>query len=121
MDEARPISPKLLQENALWMRRLARSLMGDPVRADDIVQQAFTVALERPPRTADSLRGWLQTVVKHLAFRSRREDARRERRERGAARPEATATSPARLAEQLELHRRITGMVLGLGDPIGRP
>ncbi len=117
MAKAQPQFPESLHENALWMRRLARALTGDPVKANDIVQQAFTVALERPPRTTDSLRGWLRTVVKHLAFRSHRDDARREQRERRVARSEAVVTSPAKLAEQLELHRRITDMVLGLGEP----
>lgn len=117
MDGAQPVSHKLLLENAFWMRRLAQGLIRNSVQADDITQQAFAVALEKPPQRTDKLRGWLRTVIKHLVFRNRREEARRKRREYRAARPEAVSAAPARTIEQLELHRLITDLVFGLPDP----
>ena len=55
-----------------WVRALARSLVRDPSRADDLVQQAWLKALERPPAPCGSARGWFATVLRNLAPRDTR-------------------------------------------------
>ena len=59
--------PGELLEHADFLRALARGLLGDAARADDVVQDAYLAALERPPVTLDArgaLRSWLGKVVR---------------------------------------------------------
>ena len=42
-----------------FLRGLARGLLADEHRAEDVVQQACVAALERPPGSVEKLRGWL--------------------------------------------------------------
>jgi RNA polymerase sigma-70 factor (ECF subfamily) len=71
-------------ENASFVRALARSLLFDQHRVDDVIQEAWVRALERRPGGA-SLRGWLATLVWRLARHTRRAEMRRAERERVAA------------------------------------
>lgn len=109
---ASPASPEELFAHAGFLTRLARGLVGDEARAEDIVQDAFVAALERPPR--GSLRGWLTVVVANLARNARRGAAHRTAREQRAARPEAETDGLAR--ERLELQRALFEHVLELAE-----
>ena len=71
-----------------WIRGLARSLVRDPAAADDLVQETWATALRNPPAADRKLRGWLATVPRRLARQGVREESRRRRRERVAAREE---------------------------------
>jgi DNA-directed RNA polymerase specialized sigma24 family protein len=71
-----PLSPDLLLEHAAFLRGLARSLVLDESRADDVVQEAYMAALRRPPPPRVRLRAWLAAVTRNLALRSRRTDRR---------------------------------------------
>ncbi len=117
MNDARYLGPDSLIQNAVWMRRLARSLVGDEAQAEDIVQQAYVAAIERPPRRDVSVRGWLKTVVRNLAYRAHRDERRRSARERAVARQEESWNTPDKLTERVELERQIAGMVLELEEP----
>jgi len=94
-----------------FLRALARRLLrGDP-RADDVVQEAWLLAL-RDGR-GEVRPGYWAGVVRNLARRVRRDDARRARRERVAARPEEIdAAAPG--AE--EARRRLVAEVLALPE-----
>ena len=70
MNDARYLNPDSLIRNAAWMRRLARGLVGDEARAEDVVQQAYDAAIERPPRRGVPIRSWLKVVVRNLAYRA---------------------------------------------------
>lgn len=50
-----------------FVRRLARSLVGDVDLADDLTQSALVAALERQPEPGRGMRAWLAGVVKNLA------------------------------------------------------
>ncbi|MFO0984850.1 MAG: sigma factor [Planctomycetota bacterium] len=67
-------APPALLETLLthtpWLCALARGLLLDPERADDVVQQTWLVALERPPRTAHNLRAWLGAVARNVVRQS---------------------------------------------------
>lgn len=107
---------ELLRHRA-WVRSLARSLVADPSTVDDLEQEAWLAALERPPRHADAATTWLGRVVRSRAtdlFRSR---SRRGRREAAAARREATP-SAAETVARAEAHRRVVEAVMSLDEPL---
>ena len=115
-DESLPSNPEELLAHAGWVRSLARSLVGDPSLADDVVQETWIAALERPPRDRQALSAWLRRVVLNFARKALREGSRRSRRERAAARPECL-DSREDLVTRVELHRQVVDAVLGLRDP----
>ncbi len=104
----------LLQHRA-WVRRLARHLVVDEARADDLEQQTWLAALQKPP-TGDTPKAWLGTVMRNLAGRMRRSEVRVDRRERAAARPERLPPTGDVVAEA-ELHKRVVQAVLDLEPP----
>lgn len=97
------------------LRRLARDLVADDALAEDAVQQAYVVALTRPPRERTSLAGWLRAVVRSCSLDLLRQQARRRRREQRVAAPSPLA--PDEAAAQLELQAAIVAAVRGLGEP----
>src|SRR5262245_4010227 len=101
-----PLGSEELLAHASFLRALARGLCSDDSRADDLVQDTFVAALERPPPEHGALRGWLATVARHLATNRARSDVRRTAREAHAARPEGHDPEHVAL-ERLELTRRL--------------
>ena len=99
-----------------WVRALARSLVRDDSRADDLVQRAYVRAIERPPTSNRSVRGWFATVLRNLARDERRRLRRRDVRESAVARREAMPAT-ADLVARAEAHRRLIEHVLRLGEP----
>lgn len=87
----------LLSEDR-WIRRLAARLVADSSTADDLVQEAYLTALSvtEQPRSA---RAWSSGAVRSLWRDRARSGARRERRERAAARGEALPASAELVAE----------------------
>ncbi len=110
----RPPAPPDLLAHAGFLKALARGLLGDEHRAEDVVQDSFAAALAVGERR--EWRAWLGAVARNLASKVRRGEARREARERRAARPEALP-SAADLAAQLELYRRLVAAVSALDEP----
>jgi RNA polymerase sigma factor (sigma-70 family) len=104
----------LLAERA-WVRSVARVLVRDETAADDLEQETWLAALEKPPTWRTSPRGWLAAVLRRRAARQARTGSRVTRRERAAARPEATA-SAADVVAEAEEHRRVVDAVLHLGE-----
>ena len=116
---ASPIAHDELLQQMGWVQALARSLVRDPNVADDVAQEAFFTALERPPRTAHSgasLRAWLAAVTRTLARQSVRSETRRRGREERAARPEAAPTD-GDVVERGEVQRDLVAAVLELPEP----
>ena len=116
-DNIRPIDAEELLAHAGWMRALARGLVRDDATAEDLVQQAYAVALERPPRDPKALPAWLMRVMRNLAARSFRDESRRERREERVARPEGDDEPLGDLVERAELQRAVMEAVLQLEEP----
>jgi len=71
-----------LARHTASLRALARALVRDESRAEDLVQDTVVVALERPPRSHGTPGAWLATVARRLAIDRLRAD-RRGARERG--------------------------------------
>ncbi len=65
-----------------WVRALARSLVADSSAADDVEQQVWLTAMERPPRHSSNLKAWLSSVVRSVVGRNYRDSERQERRRR---------------------------------------
>src|SRR5262245_4896736 len=87
-----------------WIRRLAGKLVADPAVAEDLVQETWVAALAS--RRAVPGRPWLGRVLRNTWKDLLRSRSRRDRRERAAARDEATAAAGELVAE-LELRERI--------------
>ena len=97
------------------LRRLARSLLYDSHRADDVVQEAWLAALRREREPAE-LGSWLAGTVRRLASNSRRGEARRIEHERRSARKEAQPGADE-LSARLEILRRMLDAVDRLEEP----
>lgn len=110
-----PAADELLR-HAQWMRALARSLVLDDATADDVTQDAWRVALERPPRAMAALRGWLAAVIRSLVAKRARGEARRRLREIAVAPHEAVAATDD-VVDRAEIHRRLVDAVLELDEP----
>lgn len=111
-----PVDIEALLRHREFVRRLARRLVRDDARADDVVQETYVAALKNPPRHAGALRAWLATVVRKLAWTHARSESRRAARERSSA-PPAAAPRPEEVLERAEWHRRLVNHVMQLDEP----
>lgn len=99
-----------------WTRALARRLAGDAQLAEDLVQDLWVAALERPPRTDRPLRGWLAALLRHRTRDHWRARVGRERCERMAAQAEVLPSSDE-LVERASVQRALVEAVLALDEP----
>lgn len=102
-----------------FLRAVARGLVADEQRADDLVQDTWAVALEHPPRHGAAPRAWLARILRRLAIRRGTREIERGPVERAAAlaRPAAESRAPDALLAELELARRVLASVEGLREP----
>lgn len=91
---------ELLSHEA-WLSALVRRLVDESL-AEDVVQNTFLRALQRPPRKREALRAWLARVARNLAL----EHLRSERNE---ALP-ATEDLVQRMALQATLARAVMSL-----------
>ena len=110
-----PNDPEELLAHDPFVRGVARRLLADEHRVDDVVQETWLAALRRGPGPGGSLRAWLATVARHFAIDARRRDAAREARERAAARPE-TAPSMDEIYAREAIRRRLIDAVAALPE-----
>ncbi|HVS09570.1 MAG TPA: sigma-70 family RNA polymerase sigma factor [Planctomycetota bacterium] len=115
-ETALPIRPEDLLRHQEFVGALARRLVRDPHAAQDLAQETWLTALRRPPRSAESLRGWLARVVRSPARGERRAGTRREDRERTVARSELDS-SAEQARERLALQQSVVAAVLELREP----
>jgi RNA polymerase sigma-70 factor (ECF subfamily) len=99
------------------LRRLARGLLKEPADAEDVVQQAWLVALQRRSnQPAGDSQGWLHGVVRKLSLQAMRTTSRRQRHEQAGARSIVPTEEPA-APEKLELLRQLIDAIDHLKDP----
>jgi|GEM_PF-6712023 len=112
---------EILLSHEEFVRALSRRLVIDEHLVDDVVQETWLAALERPPRSAGALRAWLGTVARNFIFSMGRDDRRRVLRERRARKTDG-APSPAEIVERESARRCLVESVLDLDaiyrDPI---
>jgi len=79
-----------LENQRLWrsLHESVRHQVANLHDAEDVVQDSFVQALERPPREERALAAWLRTVARHLSSRRRSSYRARRVREEQAARSE---------------------------------
>ncbi|MHC4470397.1 MAG: RNA polymerase sigma factor, partial [Planctomycetota bacterium] len=111
-----PVPLDHLLAHRAWVRRIARALMRDESRAQDLEQEVWRKAIARPPRDRGGLRGWLGTVLRRAASDQRRSEDRRSRHEKAAASP-GTFPDVADLVAEAESHRRVVTAVMALAEP----
>src|SRR5688572_165154 len=105
-----------LLEQQVFLRRLARSLVTDAHRAEDLAQDATLAALERAPANATSLRAWLARVLRNRAVNVGLAEERRRAREQAAPRP-----APPRSPDELEAHFQVQRRVMEAVDRLDEP
>lgn len=98
-----------------WLLGLARSLVGDPEDAQDLVQDAYVAALERGG-DARKLEPWLAGFVRLSAWRRWRKRRVERDRAQELAR-DATAADAVAPLELAELRQMVGALVLDLPEP----
>ena len=118
MTPPRTVPTRVLLEESVWLRRLARRLLRDDASADDAVQDTLTAALHRERDGRVPGRRWLGSVLRNVVRMGQRSSMRRGDREAHAAIP-ATASVPAadELSARLEVQRRLVEAVSELDEP----
>lgn len=117
MDYPHPeISTESLLRHGPFVTAVVRGLLSDEARVQDILQETWLTALDRPPRAGVSLRRWLARVAGNLARDSHRNTARRLAREREAARLEVVEPVDVTY-ERLAGQREVVDAVLALKEP----
>ena len=96
--------PEELLAQAPWVHKLARRLLRDSHRAEDVAQETLALAVER----RRAARPWLARVVHNLARRVTASEVARARREYRAARREGV-DPVGDVAERIALHERLVG------------
>jgi RNA polymerase sigma-70 factor (ECF subfamily) len=115
-DPAPPVRVEALLAHREWVRRVARALVRDENAADDLEQEVWVEALEKPPRSGRSLGGWFTSALRHNLVDRKRSEAGRRRREEGRALPEAVP-SAAELVAKADAHRRVVVALMDLPEP----
>lgn len=115
MNAPRP-QPEDLLHHATWIRELARKLVRDESRRDDVVQDAWVAALTTPRDRIGDLRAWLGGVISNAVRFERRGEENRAHREHVASKSEATPPVDELIA-QAELQKRLVELVLELDEP----
>lgn len=112
-DPPRPDLEALMAERDS-LRRLARGLVLDEHRAEDVVHDAWVAALEKPPEPRAPLGAWLASVVRNVAANVVRRESQRPAREHDAARPEPIEPEEER---DLELQEEVVARLRRLRQP----
>ncbi|MBI1850741.1 MAG: sigma-70 family RNA polymerase sigma factor [Planctomycetes bacterium] len=110
------MDPEALLAHRDFVRALARRLVADPDRADDLAQETWLAALEHEPATDRSLKPWLTAVARNLARFVSRSERRRTFHERAvpSGRDEPSA---ADIVEREMARRKVVDAVLALDEP----
>jgi RNA polymerase sigma-70 factor (ECF subfamily) len=108
-----------LSAHAAWVRALARSLVCDDASADDLAQDTWLAALRHPAREGTSMRAWLGSVVRRIAWKRQR-DARTAQTRTSAELHTQGAEGPELLErlERLELHEVLAAELRNLREPL---
>src|SRR4051812_17769269 len=113
MENAEPLktaSLEALLAHADWVRSLSRALVRDVDTANDIEQEVWREAVERPPANLAHPRGWLTRVAQNAARMQMRSRNRSRAREIDSARNEAVPSTLDIVAEA-EMSRSLAEIV----------
>jgi len=112
------VKPEELLSHRDFVGSLARNLIHDVHKAEDLAQDTLLAALENPPKaqSKNALRAWFSKVTRNLAFRSHRRECRRMKRERASALPTGYR-STVEVLERENIRRNIVEEVMNLKEP----
>ena len=116
MNAPDPVKLEALLIERAGVRRLVRGLLRDEHDVDDVVQDTWLTAIQRPPDPGRDPRPWLARVARNLAQKRLRSETRRATREHRAARPESMPPSDG-IVERARTHRQVVDAVLALDEP----
>lgn len=111
-----PNDPEALLDEARWLQRMARGLVGDEHTAADLAQEAWLAAQTQPAAIRGERRAWLVGTLQRLVARTFRSRGRRNRREDLAAR-RGQAPSAAELTARAEVHQQLLQHLQALAEP----
>ena len=115
--ESDSVNAEDLMRHGVFLRRLITSIVRDATDADDVLQDTWLVAMERPPLHQSNLGAWLAVVARRLALRRGRTRRRRSDRERAAAQPDLQP-STADVVATVEWHQAVAASVMRLSEPV---
>ncbi|NQU48158.1 MAG: sigma-70 family RNA polymerase sigma factor [Planctomycetes bacterium] len=99
-------TPKLdaLLSHSAWVRQLARAIVKNHDVADEVEQEAWRIALERPPQNTSNLKAWWTRVVHTTVSQRFRTETRHQKRIDRFSQQAATAetSAPADIAARME-------------------
>jgi RNA polymerase sigma-70 factor (ECF subfamily) len=108
---------EVLLENLEWARQLAMGMARDSHLADDLVQEAFRIGLEKPPQKASKARAWLAQVMRNNLRLYYRGGGRRRGREQKVAVDDYVDSHPLAPMEREESMQAVSRTLLGLPEP----
>lgn len=108
---------EVLLENLEWARQLAMGMARDSHLADDLVQEAFRIGLEKPPQKASKARAWLAQVMRNNLRLHYRGGGRRRGREQKVAVADSVESHPLAPMEREESIEAVSRTMLGLPEP----
>jgi RNA polymerase sigma factor (sigma-70 family) len=119
-----PNSPpdlEALLAHSSWVRKLAQAMASGKEFADDTEQEAWRIAMERPPTHGSNLKAWWKSVVRSAAYQRGRSEGRHQRRVDRVAqtRPSRGVEEPYQVAERLETIQNLARLVQELEEPYG--
>ena len=91
--------------NSSWVLELALQLVDDRHLADDLVQEAYMVAMAKRDTVRSSFPAWIRAVLRNLVRERARSDRRRNARELATS-CENESPSTLDIVEKLALHRQ---------------
>lgn len=115
MGEPTHLGLEELLAHTRWVEALARQLVSDPARAEDLAQSTLLVALHGDSASVERARPWLARVLRNLVREDGRREAQRRDVERRAARSERLPSADELLA-RADAERKLVQSVLEL-DP----
>jgi len=105
-----------LSTQAQQLRRLARSLVRDYDRADDVIQETTLRSLEGAVQPRRGVKACLAGAVRNVARNLHRSESRRAAREQAGAKQEATPSTLDLLA-RIDEQQRVLRVVRALDEP----
>jgi len=111
------LPPDLMLAHAGSIRALAMSILGDEHAAEDVLQETWLRALNKPPPRQDSIGGWLRRVAEGIAISRLRSEGRRRNRETQWVEDRDCSHSSYDSTERAEVLRAVVDEVLALDEP----
>jgi len=119
MDAVPPFDAETIARHAEAVRRLARRLVWDQDRAQDVAQDALVAALEQRTPPHKGLGPWIKGVTRKLAANTQRRERRLKERHARLGTP-AQAPAPDEVIERLHAQRLVGDALTALGEPYRR-